>query len=70
MLPQEKIRIRASKSRFTWYDFVAYNRLTTGLQHDLGPTQQSQASCRFDLLEIIHVVGLSYACCIRQSRTM
>ena len=29
------------KGRFTRYDFVAYNKLTTGLRHDLRPTQQS-----------------------------
>ena len=25
------------KGRFTRYDFVAYDKLTTGLRHDLGP---------------------------------
>ena len=29
--------IKTSKGRFTRYDFVAYNKLTTGLRHDLGP---------------------------------
>ena len=28
--------IWSSKGRFTRYDFVAYNKLTTGLRHDLG----------------------------------
>ena len=27
---------RSSKGRFTRYDFVAYNKLTTGLRNDLG----------------------------------
>ena len=29
------------KGRFTRYDFVAYNKLTTGLQPDLEPVRQS-----------------------------
>ena len=27
---------RSSKGRFLRYDFVAYNKLTTGLRHNLG----------------------------------
>ena len=33
-------RREGSKGRFTRYDFDAYNKLTTGLRHDLGPTRQ------------------------------
>ena len=37
------------KGRFTRYNFVAYNKLTTGLRHDLGPTDNRKP-----------VVGLIY----------
>ena len=32
-----KVGSMTSKGRFTRYDFVAYDKLTTGLRHDLGP---------------------------------
>ena len=35
--PNWRISAWEAKGRFTRYDFVAYDKLTTGLRHDLGP---------------------------------
>ena len=43
------------KGRFTRYDFVAYDKLTTGLRHELFRENQTYNS----LMVLSHVVGLS-----------
>ena len=50
-----------SKGRFTRYDFVAYDKLTTGLRHELFRVNQTYNSLNGPKSCRRPVVSLSYA---------
>ena len=50
-----------SKGRFTRYDFVAYDKLTTGLRHELFRVNQTYNSLNGPKSSRRPVVSLSYA---------
>ena len=49
------------KGRFTWYDFVAHDKLTTGLRHELFRVNQTYNSLNGPKSCRRPVVSLSYA---------
>ena len=53
--------VPASKGRFTRYDFVAYDKLTTGLRHELFRVNQTYNSLNGPKSCRRPVVSLSYA---------
>ena len=54
-------RVSHCKGRFTRYDFVAYDKLTTGLRHELFRVNQTYNSLNGPKLCRRPVVSLSYA---------
>ena len=52
---------RICKGRFTRYDFVAYDKLTTGLRHELSRVNQTYSSLNGPKSCRRPVVSLSYA---------
>ena len=54
-------KIQVNKGRFTRYDFVAYDKLTTGLRHELFRVNQTYNSLNGPKSCRRPVVSLSYA---------
>ena len=52
------IKIDVRKGRFTRYDFVAYDKLTTGLRHELFRVNQTYNSLTSVVYAKKNVVGL------------
>ena len=59
--PKDNCEKLAIKGRFTRYDFVAYDKLTTGLRHELFRVNQTYNSLNGPKSCRRPVVSLSYA---------